>query len=202
MRSQDKLYKKRHSQFGPYVAFDSGRCTVPNCDDIWNENGFNIGCQMLNSSMNAYYSPFTTRLAGMNCPPHCNDGLWYSLPGNCPALDFKEKTADCSLRMPGGLCNDVHLLGKPGVTCTYFVEKAGEISLDELVGIKNYTKFWAIDHLKEYDWKRDSGIGNDFWNNRHDAGACMVRMNKVQKLFKEKYPNLPTTYGEPPCDTS
>merc|ERR1712217_483583 len=199
IRAQDKLYKSRHTQFGPYVAFDSGRCTVPDCDHIWNTYGFNVGCQMLSAGENAYGSPFTTRLSG-DCSPHCNDPLWYSLPGPCPSVSNDDKNPDCSLRMPGGMCNDVHLLGRPGVSCTYFAEKAGEVSLDELVGIDNYTKFWAFDHHKEYDWDSDRGVGADFWDRRHDVEACSARMDRVQEVFKTRYPHLPLTYGEPPCD--
>jgi len=201
MRSSAKLYEERHAQFGPYVNFTSGRCTDKDCDVIWNTYGFNIGCRTVNSSANAYLSPFVTRLGGKDCPPHCNDGVWYSVPGNCPSMTFDGKTQDCNLRMPGGLCNDVHLLGKPGASCTYFVENAGEVSIDELVGINNYTEFSSVHHFKEYDWETDSGAGTDFWNRRHDPAACMVRMNKLQSLFKLHFPNLPETYGEPPCDT-
>jgi hypothetical protein len=177
MRAAERLHDERHRQFGPFVTFQSGKCMERACDNIWNQYGFNIGCQTVNTSDFAYYSPFVTRLGGGACPPNCNDGLWFSIPGNCPSMSFDGKTQDCNLRMPGGLCNDVHLLGMSGASCTFFIEDAGEITLSELVGSRS-----------------------DFWSGRHDRDRCASRMREVQRLFRLHYPNMPETYGVPPCD--
>ena len=72
--------------FMPFVAFDSGRCSVPGCNRLWDHYGFAVGCQRLSQGTDlkyAYQSP--------NNP----FGVWYSLPGPCPALRVGEK-AGCS----------------------------------------------------------------------------------------------------------
>mmetsp|Transcript_139816 Transcript_139816/g.446088 ORF Transcript_139816/g.446088 Transcript_139816/m.446088 type:complete len:378 (+) Transcript_139816:64-1197(+) len=200
MRSDDRLYESKHSHFGPFVAFDSGRCTVPDCDSMWKTYGFNMGCQPLNTSRVTYISPFVTHHGGRDCAPNCYGALWYSLPGACPSMEFEGKTAECRAEMPGGQCNDPVLLGRPGVQCTYFVENAGEVRLDELVGIEDYTHWWAVEGNREYVWHLDHGIGTDFWDGRTDKSKNDERMNKVQEMFRRKYPDMPITYGEPPCD--
>mmetsp|Transcript_74219 Transcript_74219/g.187620 ORF Transcript_74219/g.187620 Transcript_74219/m.187620 type:complete len:230 (-) Transcript_74219:110-799(-) len=202
MQNTQEFYGTYPKQFGPFVAFDSGMCTVPNCDQTWKKLGFNLGCQPLNSSRVAYFSPFTTHFGGRHCAPQCNDALWYSFPGPCPSKDHKGKTEECKQQMPGGRCSDISLLGKPDSECTYYTEKAGEVRLDDLVGIKDYQNWWALEHNKEYVWETDKGVGTDFWDSRTDAKRCSERMDKLQDLFWRKYPEMPITYGEPPCDLS
>merc|ERR1719401_733159 len=51
---------------------------------------------------------------------------------------MKSKDAKCVKRMPGGHCKNA--TGSPD--CTYSYEEAGEIMLDELVGIDDYDEFW------------------------------------------------------------
>jgi len=200
VRSTDFHHSQRHQQFGPYVNFSDGRCVARNCDSIWNQYGFNVGCEVKNSSGNVYRSPFVTHLRGPSCPQNCREGVWYSLPGPCPAMSNAGKTLDCNLRMPGGMCNDITLVGKQSASCTYYAEKAGEVYLNELTGITNYTHFWKVEGKKEYDEYQDRGVGADFWDNRGDPQACIARMRKVHTLFVQKFPELPATYGEPPCD--
>jgi len=95
MRATERLHDERHRQFGPFVTFRSGKCMERSCDNIWNQYGFNIGCQTVNTSDFAYYSPFVTRLGGGACPPNCNDGLWFSIPVTAPRclLMARRKTA-------------------------------------------------------------------------------------------------------------
>lgn len=196
MRPASILYDHRKKNFGPFVAFDSGRCTVPHCDHIWNSLGFNMGCQPLNTTRVAYFSPFKTRPG-----PHHNDALWYSLPGPCPSAEHKQKNAACTAQMPGGQCNDPADLLSPDRTCTYRAQKAGEISLDELSGIEDYFRWWSKEGNREYIWHEDKGQGTDFWDGREDPKKCAARMHKVQEVFKRKFPDMPVTYGEPPCDS-
>merc|ERR1719343_1447230 len=102
--------------------------------------------------------------------------------------------------MPGGQCHSAAELDQPGGQCTYHVEKAGEVTLDELSGIEDYLKWWSVDHNREYVWQDDKGVGTDFWDGRDDPKKCSERMRKIQALFGKKYPDMPVTYGEPPCD--
>mmetsp|Transcript_75952 Transcript_75952/g.170289 ORF Transcript_75952/g.170289 Transcript_75952/m.170289 type:complete len:375 (+) Transcript_75952:47-1171(+) len=196
MKSTQKLFDMSHTQFGPYVAFDRGQCTVQDCDAIWLKYGFNIGCQVLDLNVARYVSPFqTTGRCGSQC-----GGLWYSLPGPCPANPVREKTEECMARMPGGSCRRV--TGESD--CTYHVRQAGEVRLDELCDIRhgNYTQWWVKGRNREYDAQMDLGIGCKFWDLKRDEKSCNRRMDHVVRLFKERYPLLPETYGEPPCDFS
>merc|ERR1712048_877605 len=83
----------------------------------------------------------------------------------------------------------------------YSIEKAGEITLDELSGIKNYREFFDVGH-REYVGNLDRGVGCTFWNGKRDLVRCKQRMDVVKALFKKKYPHLPgcDDLPEPPCD--
>jgi len=132
----------------------------------------------------------------------------------------KYKTPECTKRMPGGLCPKG--IDKPtgAPDCTYTYEDAGEILLDDLVGIDDYNDFWNVSytrcakqkavgelpeetecrHNKEYDVKTDKGTGTDFWNGKLDKEKCTERLEKARKLFKEKFPEFPEHLEEPPCE--
>merc|ERR1712113_814269 len=95
-------------------------------------------------------------------------------------------------REPGGNCsrpNGHH-------TCTWSLEHAGEINLDELVGIKNRMDF-CHSGKKEYDRDTDRGVGVSFWDHRSDFSACARRTEAVRRLFRQKYPNSPAHLFEP-----
>lgn len=68
--------------FGIRVAFDSGKCTGPDCDMDWQDYGYNVGCNNLGEW------PFPTY------DTHFDGGIWYSLPGACPSLSYLEKSGD------------------------------------------------------------------------------------------------------------
>ena len=78
-------------QFMPFVAFDSGRCSVPGCNRLWDHYGFAVGCQRAQDghANYAYQSP--------NNP----FGVWFSLPGACPELSVGEKASFRKQRFPG-----------------------------------------------------------------------------------------------------
>ena len=69
-------------KFMPFVAFDLGRCSVPGCNRLWDHYGFAVGCQRLARGKDLKYS-YTS--------PNNPFGVWYSLPGPCPALRVGEK---------------------------------------------------------------------------------------------------------------
>merc|ERR1712113_944404 len=65
----------------------------------------------------------------------------------------------CKAREPGGRCP------VPSGTreCTWHLEDAGEIDLDELVGIPNHTAFCKAGN-KEFVPHLDHGVGVSFWD--------------------------------------
>merc|ERR1712176_1728027 len=99
------------------------------------------------------------------------DSIWYSMPGPCISRDYRHKSRECRAREPGGNCS------KPNGqhSCTWSLEHAGEINLDELVGIHDRLAF-CHSGKKEYSRDTDTGIGNHFWDHRSDAAACAERM--------------------------
>jgi len=163
----------REDQMGPFAAFDSGLCTVPNCEKLWKE-GFRIGCQ------ERYYGDLL--------------GHWYSLPGACPSRKAKDKTMKCMLEEPGGACDWV--TGQRN--CTYHVEHAGEIRIDELTGIRNYTAFCAKKNA-EYSKELDKGIGLTFWDGFHDPDRNSWRAEQLGEAFAMKYPHMPMVLDPPLC---
>merc|ERR1712232_818930 len=172
MKNTQELYDAHPKQFGPYVAFDDGSATGRS--DIWTKYGFLVGCQIVNDDLFNYHPPCDS-----TDPSHCHSGKWYSLPGACPEKKTYEKYPACSRAWPGGRCPSAAVTGQRD--CTYWVESAGEISLDELEGIGDY-KHWyrsynehgveVANGNREYSYDLDRGIGMSFWNGRHDRAAC------------------------------
>jgi len=164
--------------FGPYVAFDAGKCTVPNCPNIWAKYGYVVGCQRQGTSVANY-----------------PEGVWYSIPGPCPSQDFVHKSAQCRRHYTGGHCaypNGAH-------DCTVHAEYSGQINLDDLSGIGNFNAR-CNQGVLEYNQTSDSGFGTNFWNGKRDAASCAQRKNRVLQLFKARYPHMPTVLPEPRCD--
>lgn len=165
-----------------FVAFDSAKCTVMNCGAKLQASHYAVGCQ-------------TT-------PAYCGkiSGFWYSLPGPCPDMDFKQKTPQCRITEPGSSCGDVgDAEGAIGSgTCMYHIEDAGELELDALVGIIDYGRFCYKQHQLEYNNRKDGGDGNiTFWDGIAKPQSCQRRMEKISRAFKKKYPDLPQDLDKP-----
>ncbi len=88
--------------------------------------------------------------------------------------------------------------------CTYRVDFAGEIRIDELEGVSSF-KDWASDangaRNGNIEWDRhlDRGVGMTFWDGFEDEARCHDRMEKVRRLFSQKYPSLPVDLPTPSC---
>lgn len=161
---------------GAFKAFDYGQCTVPNCASSWVREGYTVGCQ--------------PRPYG-NSPGH-----WYSLPGPCPTQQLGKKSPECLASEPGGLCSCTSSLGQG--SCSYHYEDAGEVALNELTGIDDYSAFCASGGL-EYDKITDRGRGLDFWDGFNDETQIQRRMEALKAAFRTKYPNMPETLGSQEC---
>lgn len=169
-----------HPLFVGFVTFDFGACSGPDgCSETWGRYGFNPGCQ-----------PTTWSDSGDFRYPH---GVWYSFPGTCPSRKIGWKDGECRKREPGGRCP----LPTGEHNCTWSLEPAGEVRLDELTGIKNYTEF-CEQHSREYILETDAGIHFDFWDARKDPARCKERLRITEELFAKKYPDMPR-YPDPPC---
>jgi len=207
MKATDAYYNKTPNQFGPFVAFDSG--SAMGHSGLWQKYGFLVGCQLVDPGLFNYVpSPSEQPSCSPPSALPCRAPKWYSLPGPCPEERFPDKSPACSRSWPGGRCPaGAEVAGSH--TCTYSVAPAGEIFLDELEGIKNYATWWIGTNATtgaqtpngnvEYNFSLDAGIGMDFWDGRHDRENCTRRMKAVEKLFSEKFPDLPATLPEPPC---
>lgn len=178
LHATQSVFERHHWNFGPYVAFNKGKCTVPNCPTIWAKYGYVVGCQKQGTSV-AHY-------------PH---GTWYSIPGPCPSQNFSHKSLHCKRQEPGGHC------AKPdgAYDCTVHVEYAGHINLDDLAGIRDYNSRCSQGFV-EYDLQLDRGRGTSFWNGKRDPESCAKREELVATLFKIKYPSVPAMLPEPECD--
>jgi len=193
-----EVFDSTNTQFGPFVAFDNGRCTSPDCGQVFSKLGYNVGCQLLDPETSAYMSPFQTK---RNCKPNENcPGIWYSLPGQCPTKDLLDKSEQCVEEEMGGACASV--TGEK--ICTYHYEHAGEVRMDELSGLDDSTEWWLPDaqgnKKAEYVSHLDGGVGTHFWDGKFNVTMGLERQRKVVELFRQKYPQLRETYGQPPCD--
>jgi len=192
MRNTCDLYKDRKSQFGPYSAFDSGRCGVKGCEKNYEKYGNVIGCQHI---------PYNSGLFAAYCEqPNCGYAQWYSFPGTCLKEPWGLKTESCKAEHPGGFCSGSKVTGERD--CTYKIEDAGEVYLDELY--KTVTEYYPWKEFckseLEYNNQTDYGIGVKFWNGIYNPAKCRHRYKKIIKKFKKKYPKMPATLPEPRCD--
>jgi len=183
MRATNELYGQGKN-FDSFVAFDKAKCTVPGCDVLhWNPLGYVVGCSPNDN----------TRVALPGNP------AWYSLPGTCPSKFYFQKTPECNAAEPGGRCTGDEVTGSKD--CTYTIEQAGEIRLDDLSGIKNYNDVCATTGQREYDEATDTGVGTDFWSGKADAAKGAARVKHIEDLFAQKFPQWPAHLDDVPCDS-
>lgn len=183
IKPSDRLFEQTGQTFDSYAHFSKGKCMDEDCaENRWQKYGYNVGCRYPDKHNSfAYY----------------RKAIWYSLPGSCPSKHYSSKTALCRSVEPGGRCK----LPNGSNSCTWWAEEAGEIFLDELVGIPDYKTFCSAGNY-EYDLATDSGVGPvSFWDSRLDAASCAYRDRKMHKLFQEKYPSMPASLAYSPCDS-
>jgi len=187
MKATQPLLKKGMT-FGVRYAFDRGQCTGPySCDKAFNEFGYFVGCNKLGNF------PFPTY------PVYYPDAIWYSLPGPCPSKTYMDENASCDEAEPGGFCESPTGAGN----CTYTYEEAGNISIDELEGIDDYSSFTHQGGV-EYNKSSNEGVGISFWDGINNTEKNEVRLAKARALFARKYPDMPTDdeLPAPDCDFS
>eukprot|EP00930_Biecheleria_cincta_P076555 TRINITY_DN63765_c0_g1_i1.p1 TRINITY_DN63765_c0_g1~~TRINITY_DN63765_c0_g1_i1.p1 ORF type:complete len:454 (-),score=72.63 TRINITY_DN63765_c0_g1_i1:89-1450(-) len=160
------VFNVRQGQFGHYVAFDSGMCTVPNCThDWWDQFGYSVGCQLQDEQMWKY-----------------EDSYWYSLPGRCPSQTWNNKSKKCLRDEPGGSC------ARPDGSrkCTWNAEPAGQVSVDALSQIEMSDAWCAAGNI-EYDEKTDRGRGTDFWDDKFNSTRNKQRVLRLLQLFASEF---------------
>ncbi|CAK9048147.1 unnamed protein product [Durusdinium trenchii] len=214
-RAPQTLWEKGMN-FGVRLAFDSGQATGPfecgrdewgpklcqgpfnNSMDVgmhngsvvgafeWDTYGYFVGCNKLG------HFPFP------NYKIYYPGAVWWSLPGPCPSKNYTQWTDWCKEREPGGYCDQTPT-GQGNCTWTY--EDAGEITIDELTDIRNYTAFMESGR-KEYMRGPDRGLGWTWWDSKRDTLANEWRIMLAKELFDKKYPNSTpeSELQEPECD--
>lgn len=193
----DQVYYTKGGQFGKFVQFDLGQCTNPSakeCPKLWKAKGYHVGCQL--SAVGSDGVPmYSSRYAA---------AYWYSFPGRCPSLPFNDPDkAACMIREKGGECPKPDGGGGPEMPtgapdCTWHLEKAGEVTLDELTGIKNYEEF-CRNGYKEYVNATDRGVGFSWWDDKYNSKRNDERLLLLLRAFMNKYPNDPFI-ADPKCD--
>jgi len=178
MKVTPELYSRGHSNFANLVQFDAAKATAPWAPAIWKAFGYVPGCFRNNRNVANY-----------------KNSVWYSLPGQCPSMDWRSKTSECRASEPGGMCP--HPSGER--SCTWHAEYAGEVSVEEFTGIKDYNSWCKESGHQEYVWGEDRGRGTRFWDGKHDARKCERREGRLLKLFARKYRSMPANYGDPRC---
>jgi len=192
--------------FGTRVAFDAGQNTgswEPRKDRAksYQVYGYHVGCNILGAGP----YPLCPSAQEGYCPIKYPDATWYSLPGPCPTQDLASKSRSCKGDQPGGFCE-----GAPTGqgNCTWSYEPAGEIDIDELVGIKEkfgshqvFCSRGCIEYVK-YGAMKDRGRCISWWDHRFDVEKNRWRMDQLDDAFKAKYPDAPSDRDmpPPPCD--
>jgi hypothetical protein len=165
---------KLNMTFGVRFAWDTQECTgagpfssKEECDAQFKKYGYFIGCNNLGSY------PFPTAAKGF--PNHYPEAVWYSLP----------RKGRCHGR-PTGEDN-----------CTYNFEEVGNMTIDELVGIKDYGRIGV-----EYNEDADHGWGISWWDRKFDDGVCRKRWLHAKEMWARKYPDQESDEDRPApsCD--
>jgi len=174
-------------QLGPFSAFDKGACascTDPNSPISFDKLGYYVGCQKQTDELYHYGET----------------AAWFSLPGPCPLSEISLKTQQCMRKEPGGECPR----GKvpDGVACTWTLEPAGEVRLDELSQIDDYFAFCNQDKT---EYVEPGGVQRDtghvcFWDDRNSNIVNAERVATVREFFKRKYPRMPARMLGPLCE--
>lgn len=194
-RATPKLYK-RGMNFGVVNTYDLGKCTGPfKCENV-QEYGPVVGCEQWQQGKNLKYNNTFPhqQWVGKNLYPNA---IWYSLPGACSSHKFWNQVGHCGQREPSGAC-------PPGVTptgekdCTYSYKKIGEIRISDLEGIKSFNDL-VVNGGREYDPETDAGVNMHFWDDVRSVRACQERIDRVIRLFQDKYPEQ-RTLEDPICD--
>ncbi|CAJ1441563.1 unnamed protein product [Effrenium voratum] len=178
--------KELGMNFGVRFSFDTAMCTGPwNCELNFEKYGYFVGCNNLGMF------PFPTY------DTHYPEAKWFSLPGQCPTKAWEEKDANCTKLQPGGRCDTPTGQGN----CTYSIEEVGSLTLDEIEGLTSYHDFIHTGGV-EFNKTLDNGTGLTFWNNLNDTEKNVERVEKVSKMFEEKFPDQPKEdkMEAPKCD--
>lgn len=170
------VFSVRQGQFGHFVQFDYGKCTVPDCPTWWAQYGYAVGCQRQDVVRWKY-----------------EDSFWYSLPGRCPSQIWSNKSSECEEQELGGSCSAPN----GTQTCTWHAEKAGEVTVNELSGISDLAAFCAAGNV-EYDEKTDKGRGCSFWDDKFNASRNKERVLALERHFAQRYGV--SAMPEPLCD--
>lgn len=199
MKATQTLIEK-NMHFTVLHSYDAGQATGPFRADHkgegeWNQFGYTVGCGRIGGY------PHEDWKSGKTYP----DAIWYSFPGPCPSMKYYKETEMCKKQQPGGRC-------QPGVmptgegTCTYQYEDAGEIDINELVGItpkwKNRAEFCTQCKSEGTEHSR-GGCGLNFWGNGiWDREANHKQVRLALELFEKKYPGSTKDSGltAAPCD--
>merc|ERR1712150_162043 len=189
----------RGMNFSMLCSYDAGECTGPfrsiySPDGEFNQFGYSVGCGRIGDW------PHGDWASGKTYP----DAIWYSLPGPCPTKSYKDSTEECKLEQPGGHCKYGRLPNGAG-DCTYSYEEAGEIDIDELVGIPpkwSSRAEFCRQCEKEGDAQGPGGCGLDFWgSNISDSASNHKQVEAALRMFEKKYPDSPKDETMPAqCD--
>lgn len=170
--------------FRNFVQFDKAQCTLPGCDKKYKAEGYNVGCQVQHVHNFGYH-----------------DAAWFSWPGTCPSQPHWSKNDACKKDEPGGECD------KPNgdKDCTYKMEDAGFVYLDELVGLPgkghDLYKDWCEKGGVEFILHPDMGLwkGKEpthfFWKERPNKDLNSLRTKRMLMMFRAKYPESPILLG-------
>eukprot|EP00931_Biecheleriopsis_adriatica_P119466 TRINITY_DN94686_c0_g1_i1.p1 TRINITY_DN94686_c0_g1~~TRINITY_DN94686_c0_g1_i1.p1 ORF type:complete len:687 (-),score=137.69 TRINITY_DN94686_c0_g1_i1:78-2138(-) len=194
-RATPQLYAKGMN-FGVVNTYDLGQCTGPfKCENL-QEYGPVVGCESWKKRPDGKMGNNFPhgQWVGQNFYPNA---MWYSLPGRCSSLKFWNQTGNCEKKEPSGAC-PANTVPTGEKDCTYTYQKVGEISINE---IENISSFDALikGEGREYDKIADKGVHLHFWDHIKDEKACQKRIDRVLKLFEDKYPKQPVL-KDPECD--
>jgi len=184
MKNTPEAYRTFKTQFAPLLAYRNQQCISPSCEQSFQSRGYAVGCLVQERGQPCYLKE--------DCS---SDSLHYSFPGPCPLSAAGAKTEECLAQYPGGLCDE------PTGTdnCTFHVEDAGTVTLDELSGrnASQSLQDWCAAGNLEWDPATDRGVGMNFWNGLHNDPLRKERMYKLGYLFWKKYPSFPKRLSDP-----
>jgi len=181
--------------FGVKCSVDSGACTGPAHQSDYDRFGYYMGCDYLGEY------PHEEFQSGKKYP----NAIWYSLPGKCPFKRYFEQTPQCERDFPGGKCPDGITTPTGTGDCVYTYEEAGDIDINEMVGISpkwNDRQDFCRKCHSEGGPNQGGGCGLHFWDDIWNERKNKERVQRAADMFKQKYPDMPGDADilTPKCD--
>lgn len=206
MFAYDSVNGSNVPEFGPFVAMDSGACTLDglelpeDCLALFGGQQEQVAGSKMTKALDVGPAVGAGRRETDPRAPY-PDTVWFSLPNSCVMETWAHKNSTCRKTYPGGLC--AYDTQPDGIACTFTYKVLGFLRLDDLVGITNltssltsqpyanYTEFCndrdgeyqGVEFSVDDDLAPESVVSIPFWADPFNETACAARTSAMVDMY-------------------